>query len=72
MVSLVDLHRPLEQGTPLFRVTVAGDRELCKGMHIDSRFAYQIAFEDGSWVNNTVRNAERLTSELLDEADRVL
>ena len=51
MISLVNLDKPLEVGMPLFQVTVAGDRELCRGMHVDSRFVYQIAFDDGSWVN---------------------
>lgn len=72
MISLVNLYKPLAVGMPLFQVTVAGDRALCKGMYVDSRFVYQVAFDDGSWVNNTVRSAGALTSDLLDEIDRVL
>lgn len=72
MTSLLDLNDPLEVGTPLFHVTVSGDRSLCRGMLVESSFTYQIAFEDGAWVYNTTHHIEQLVSDLIAEIDGVL
>lgn len=72
MVGLLDLNDPLETGRPLFTVTVASERSQCKGMQVESRFVYQAALEDGSWVYDTTRPIERLVAELIDEIARVL
>jgi len=71
MVPLLNLHDPLKIDAPLFFVRAA-DRTLCRGMKVEAKLTYQIAFQDGVWVHDRVSHIAQLASDLLAEIDGVL